>query len=78
MPETATDEAVNVAERIRASVTRIEVSAGAETVRTKVSIGVATLLPDEATIESLIHRADDALYAGKREGRDRVVAFTDR
>ena len=38
-----------------------------------VSVGVASLqLPDEG-LDSLLRRADEALYAAKRQGRDRVV-----
>jgi diguanylate cyclase (GGDEF)-like protein len=39
--------------------------------KTAVSIGVTELGPEE-TIENAIHRADEQLYAAKRDGRDRV------
>ena len=39
-----------------------------------VSIGVATW--DGETPEELLHRADEALYAAKDAGRDRVMAAT--
>jgi len=37
-----------------------------------VSLGCATLLPGEST-ESLLRRADNALYVAKREGRNRLA-----
>jgi diguanylate cyclase (GGDEF)-like protein len=39
-----------------------------------VSIGVATW--DDEAPEDLLHRADEALYAAKQAGRDRVMAAT--
>ena len=42
-----------------------------------VSAGVATFPGDAADPADLMRHADIALYAGKRGGRDRVVAFAD-
>jgi len=39
-----------------------------------VSIGVASTLGPQDTVEALLERADQALYRAKREGRNRVVA----
>ncbi len=44
------------------------------TVPVTVSIGVATICVGDRTLEGLIGRADKALYAAKRHGRDRQVA----
>lgn len=45
----------------------------------KVSIGIATIdshTPDSLKLEEFIHRADDALYAAKRQGRGQAVIAT--
>jgi diguanylate cyclase (GGDEF)-like protein len=42
-----------------------------------VSIGVATAPADGSTLEDLLHVADARLYAGKRQGGDRVVGPDD-
>ena len=45
--------------------------------RVTVSVGVvADSVPDEGMAEDLRARADEALYAAKRRGRDRVVVWT--
>lgn len=38
-----------------------------------VTIGLASVRPDEATLSPVLARADAALYEGKRRGRNVVV-----
>jgi two-component system cell cycle response regulator len=69
LPDTDGAAAHRVAEKLRAEV------AGADgPVEVTVSIGVATW--DGEVPEDLLHRADEALYAAKEAGRDRVMAAT--
>ncbi len=68
LPETSQDEAIRVAERILAHVAQPQEGLPPITV----SIGVATNRPDEAEIDTLLARADKALYHAKSEGRNRV------
>lgn len=42
-----------------------------------VSIGVAQARGDHASVDALLNEADKALYAAKRTGRNRAVAFSD-
>ena len=46
---------------------------GDENIDLTVSIGIATATASMSGIETLIKRADDALYEAKRSGRDRVA-----
>jgi diguanylate cyclase (GGDEF)-like protein/PAS domain S-box-containing protein len=66
------EETAAVAEKIRAACAE-PVRSGAGPVMTTVSIGVTLADPVESGDE-LIARADKAMYAAKRAGRDRVVA----
>jgi len=73
LPETALDEARVVAEKLRERIESETVPGGATQPggRLTISLGVAALLPGE-TAEALLARADEALYAAKRHGRNRV------
>ncbi|HVR70071.1 MAG TPA: GGDEF domain-containing protein [Vicinamibacteria bacterium] len=70
-PDTTAAAGVTLGERIRALVSA---SAGDAGEAMTVSVGVGTTLGEEdATAELLRARADAALYAAKRRGRDRVI-----
>lgn len=74
LPETGVDAALAVAEKLRSGVSAREFERNGTSVRTSVSIGVAGLPDPEIDDEhALVARADEALYAAKRSGRDRVV-----
>lgn len=69
------EDAVLVAERIRAAVEATEVKPPNGTnVRVTVSIGVAMLDASMANATDLVQRASDALRRAKRDGRNRVAA----
>jgi two-component system, cell cycle response regulator len=76
MPETDLAIAVAVAERLRAAIARepFPLTATGEKLPVTISVGVTgTAGADDR--ESLLKRADDALYAAKTGGRNRVVAL---
>lgn len=71
LPATSLAEAVAVAERMRASVNGRPLTIEQLRLQASLSIGVAEYVPGDS-IESLVERADAALYASKQGGRDRV------
>ncbi len=74
MPDTDLAVASGVAERLRREVAEnpFSVSGGSNLLDITCSIGVTMSAPDEVT-DSILKRADEALYAAKRDGRNRVV-----
>ena len=74
MPETSLAGAVTVAERFRAAVAGEPfVVQGGRKLPVTVSIGVTVATTDRETLDSLLKRADEALYAAKHGGRNRVA-----
>ena len=63
-----------LAERLRAAIAASEfpVGEGGEPARITVSIGIATWTAMAENMDDLVARADAALYAAKRAGKDRV------
>jgi diguanylate cyclase (GGDEF)-like protein len=67
------EDAVEMAERIRQAVGQLGVPETDQIVAITCSIGVAEWEPGDS-IDTLLRRADVALYEAKRAGRNRVVA----
>jgi diguanylate cyclase (GGDEF)-like protein len=77
MPETNREEAHEVAERLRLAVAELVVPWGDIALTITTSVGVAVVDNGANTIAELLDHADQALYAAKRAGRNRVVVFTE-
>jgi diguanylate cyclase (GGDEF)-like protein len=72
LPRTGLDDAVMVAQRIRKAFTERSASVAGLQVRPTLSIGVAAGDAASEGLDTMLHRADEALYRSKRDGRDRV------
>lgn len=72
LPETGLDEAAQLAERLRQMFQALAVSHGNRPLKLTASFGVASLAGQTSLME-LIDLADQALYAAKAAGRNRVA-----
>jgi len=73
--ETELRSAVEVAERVRQAVEATNLATDRGTAHVTVSVGVTVRGPETRDLDALIRRADEAMYAAKQAGRNRVVAL---
>lgn len=74
LPETDLDQAMDVAERIRQTVAKVLVPVQKQLVPISISIGVAALREDDHILNTILIRADKALYEAKQLGRNQVIS----
>jgi len=74
LPNTEAEAAMEISERMRTLVEDNPVPVDGQPVAITVSIGVAMLDPG-APVEMSVERADQAMYAAKQQGRNRVQAW---
>ncbi|QYK51285.1 MAG: GGDEF domain-containing protein [Anaerolineales bacterium] len=72
LPNTGLEGAHVLAERIRSAMQDTPFVVASQPLQLTLTIGAASLRPGE-NFQGLLKRADDALYAGKRAGRNRVA-----
>lgn len=73
LPETELDGAVQTAERIRQEVAASPIDTGSGAIIVTLSVGVATFPAHGTSAGALFQAADEAMYAAKAGGRDRVA-----
>lgn len=80
LPETGTDGAVELAERIRERLEAEEIPLldGSGKLKVTASFGTATVPLSAASVRQLFAAADAALYEAKRTGKNRVVTAPER
>ena len=76
LPHTNLSGAIKVAERIRVSFSKVVFKEGSEVFRLTVSAGVASCESEGCELDTLLYKADKALYQAKREGKNRTVVFS--
>ena len=75
-PETSIEDAERIAGRIGAACRNLVVPAPAGDVRCTCSIGISEVTAEDHDIDSVMRRADAALYEAKRSGRDRWKSYS--
>ncbi|MBK8418753.1 MAG: PAS domain S-box protein [Anaerolineales bacterium] len=81
LPQTSALDALPLAERIHAGIADMRLDTNKGPLTLTISIGIAQSIhgaSEHDTVESLLLRADQALYAAKQAGRNRTVIFDDR
>lgn len=72
------EQAKSKGEQLRSTVSKLPIKYGAQPIGPiTISIGIAIYPQDSDDTEKLIELADKALYSAKKNGRNRVVAFSD-
>ena len=73
LPETSHDGAVGVAERIRKGVESSPITSRGQSVTATVSIGIASYPNHGVNFETVLEKADQAMYASKAAGKNCVT-----
>ncbi len=74
LPETGVENARALAEQLRRQVEAMSTNCQGREVKVTISLGVSELAGTD-TPETLLKRADEALYEAKRTGRNKVIVF---
>lgn len=74
LPGSNQSESIGIALKVRDAIASGAVGAKGSTISVTASIGVATELDGDETLESLLSRADHAMYEAKRSGKNAAVA----
>ncbi|MEJ7801825.1 MAG: GGDEF domain-containing protein, partial [Candidatus Limnocylindria bacterium] len=78
LPETLPDDGVRLAEGLRGLVQQEALRIpGDQTVSVTISVGIAGGRGSELQLDTLVERADAAMYAAKSLGRNRTYQFRD-
>ena len=75
LPDTTANGAVGVAERIRKSIESSPLTARDKKVSTTVSIGIAGYPTQGHDLDTVLERADNAMYTSKSGGKNRITLY---
>jgi diguanylate cyclase (GGDEF)-like protein len=75
LPETDPTGAHVLAEKVRIGVTELDISVAGVRIEASMSVGVVSFPEDGRTSDELMISADQAMYASKRSGKNRVMGL---
>ena len=75
LPETDPTGAHVLAEKVRIGVTELDISVSGVRIEASMSVGVVSFPQDGRTSDELMISADQAMYASKRSGKNRVMGL---
>jgi diguanylate cyclase (GGDEF)-like protein len=76
LPGTNEAGGVTLAQKLRQKLSETPVKVGNNQFNVTASFGVSEILAGETEVDACLDRADKALYAAKRSGRNNVISFT--
>ncbi len=76
LPETEIDHGVEIAERLRRKIDESELRYESAKLKLTISAGISDSVLSDETADSILKRADTALYRAKEEGRNRVFSVS--
>lgn len=75
LPETTLDEAVNLIERLRLEIEKTTLEDKKQTFQLTSSFGICSCPVLNETLETILKKADEALYTAKNEGRNQIKIY---
>ncbi|TVV70468.1 sensor domain-containing diguanylate cyclase [Sphingomonas solaris] len=72
LPDTSGEDAIDIAERLCTALSAVRLPEPNEALRMSASIGLTVIQRGDRDLDAALARADRALYAAKRNGRNRV------
>ncbi len=76
LPETSSDKANELAERIFIKLSKLNISLNEKPVRITISLGIASYPEQGTSYDKLLEMADSAMYQAKQSGRNRIQQAT--
>lgn len=74
LPETSSEEAANLAERMRCGIANATLINSDEKFRITASFGIYSCTASSESLAAMLIKADEALYGAKRNGRNQIQA----